>query len=89
MKIFLNTDIEYANIKAELLKDDNISKVIINKPEEKLIVTPNQNRNYNWMEDPLEAFKDKGKIKICNKIFNVIKYYENMGKVYELVLKEY
>lgn len=89
MKILLIREIEYENIKNELLKSDDIDKVIADKAGEKFIITPNVYKNYNWMEEPLDSFKERGKIKICNKNFNIVKYYENMGKVYELVLKEH
>lgn len=80
---------EYLEIKSKLLKDDKIDKVVMDYLHEKIIITPNQDYNYNWMEDPLENFKVNGNIKLCNKIFKVVSYLQNMNKIYELVLKEF
>lgn len=80
---------KYLEIKSKLLNDDNIERVVIDSIHEKIIITPNQGFNYNWMEDPLTNFKVNGNIKICSKIFKVISYLQNTNKVYELVLKEF
>lgn len=80
---------KYLEIKSKLLNDDNIERVVIDPIHEKIIITPNQDFNYNWMEDPLINFKLNGTIKICSKIFKVISYLQNTNKVYELVLKEF
>ena len=79
----------YSKIKSILLQDENIEKVIVDTLHEKIIVIPNQSFNYKWMEDPLENFKINGNINICNKVFKVINYIQNVDKVYELVLKEF
>lgn len=80
---------EYKEIKSELLKDSNIQKVFIDTAREQISITPRQDKIYNWMEDPLANFKCRGNIIICNKVFKVTNYIQNMDKIYELVLKEY
>ena len=80
---------EYLEIKSALLNDNNIEKVVIDTSREQISITPRQDLSYGWMEEPLVNFKNKGNIKICNKVFKVINYIQNMDKVYELVIKEY
>lgn len=79
----------YLKIKSVLLSDDNIEKVIIDNSRETISIIPRQDLNYNWMEDPLKNFKINGNIKICERVFKVVKYLQNKSKIYELVLKEF
>lgn len=81
--------LNYSKIKSLLLNDENIERVVIDSLQEKIFITPRQDINYEWIEDPLVNFRYKGNIKIYNKTFKVISYLKNMNKIYELVLKEY
>ena len=79
----------YSKIKSLLLDDENIERVVIDDIQEKIFITPRQDINYYWIEDPLVNFRYKVSIKVFNKIFKVISYLKNKNKIYELVLKEY
>ena len=79
----------YSKIKSLLLNDENVERVVIDDIQEKIFITPRQDVDYNWIEDPLVNFRYKGSIKVFNKTFKVISYLKNNNKIYELVLKEY
>lgn len=78
----------YEQIKEKLLKDTDIYEVSV-KPAKGLIdITPVQNKDFYYIDQPLEDFIVEGAIRICGKDFEVNDFEYFNTQVLYLQLKE-
>lgn len=78
----------YENIRKALLKDGYITEVSVELAKGLIDITPIENKDFYYIDHPLEAFIVEKSIRICGKDFEENDFEYEGNKALYLQLKE-